>query len=986
MNARIDIASLAAALALALFQPAPAGAACTFTALTNGVPVSAVSDPSLYTFTQGLPYWTAVAVRPGPTDDWDLAIGTSQAPEPQCVTSYVGISGLGAGVLDFVVGDFNTNPVGTYYVYASQYSGTGAAAVQWAAGAGQLYVDGAAVTQTLESNQMIRIYDVSLAAGFTYTFHFYPQSGHSAHVLLFRNLAGGVYWAGRDGAQIDQTSSFTYTAPVSGWYGVVVTSDVAGPQYNFTLGVSTSPCGIPTALNPGMPITVPSPSANVAFEAPELRWGGVAVRALSGDWDLKLYGSPTGTTAPVCFGNELATSQFSGNATDIVVGQFAPALHGWYYGRAYQFDGGAECRVQNTGNSGDLEVNGGTLLASLFPDHLATVREIWLDAGHTYAVTFDHTVPDFTLLVFENAAGGAYFAGRASAVLSTSVSTTYTPAASGYHALVVVNDGRAGGDYHLGVGECQPVLALQAGMPALGDSWNHYFSFTQSDPYWAAVAVRGMASDWDLQVSSDNVVEPAPVCATSVVATSELDLPEQDLVVGDFDWNPLGTYYVRAHQVSYAPLYYSEVEWDSGPDQLIPNDNNAPLCLTGPDDIVNCWDIRLEAGQTYRFSLAQLGGANLHLLVFHGPGGTYWAGRASAVLATTTTQDYTAPSTGYYGVVVVNDNAVQDQYSVNVSTCPPPEAIEAEPRLTPTLGMPVLIGSFTQATPWWTPVAVRANLASEDWDLALASTGTGGEPGICLSNFLSVSAFPGGATDYVIGNFNYVAGTYWIRAARYYGTGDATLQYHPGNQQLTPGMPHLVRTKSSDFLVEAWDAYMIQGETYTLFFSRTPGLNVKLDVFQATAGEFWGGRGNCMLETTRSASFVAPSSGWYGVVVVNDGGAGTFNLGFEFGVTAADGVTLPERDALRAIAPNPGRGGMRFDYALREPGTVTFEVLDLAGRRVSSLETGPRGAGTWSETWSATGPGGDRLPPGIYILRMRAGDRLVATRKVTLLQ
>src|SRR5439155_24473982 len=81
----------------------------------------------------------------------------------------------------------------------------------------------------------------------------------------------------------------------------------------------------------------------------------------------------------------------------------------------------------------------------------------------------------------------------------------------------------------------------------------------------------------------------------------------------------------------------------------------------------------------------------------------------------------------------------------------------------------------------------------------------------------------------------------------------------------------------------------------------------------------------------------APSSGYYGVVAVNDNGAdGVYDVRVDEGTVAVD-----ERDAgptaLEAVSPNPAHGGARFAFMLAEPGEVDMDVVDMAGRRIVRL-------------------------------------------------
>jgi flagellar hook assembly protein FlgD len=77
---------------------------------------------------------------------------------------------------------------------------------------------------------------------------------------------------------------------------------------------------------------------------------------------------------------------------------------------------------------------------------------------------------------------------------------------------------------------------------------------------------------------------------------------------------------------------------------------------------------------------------------------------------------------------------------------------------------------------------------------------------------------------------------------------------------------------------------------------------------------------------------------------------------------------------------------MHFAYALHEGASVSFDVLDMAGRVVSRLEPGEKAAGEWSEAWRATDGAGQALHAGIYFVRMRTGGRVIGTRKITLLE
>jgi hypothetical protein len=73
--------------------------------------------------------------------------------------------------------------------------------------------------------------------------------------------------------------------------------------------------------------------------------------------------------------------------------------------------------------------------------------------------------------------------------------------------------------------------------------------------------------------------------------------------------------------------------------------------------------------------------------------------------------------------------------------------------------------------------------------------------------------------------------------------------------------------------------------------------------------------------------------------------------------------------------PNPARETTTIAFALAEAGDVTLEVFDLSGRKVATVEEGYRSAGE-NEATLDTGT----LAAGVYIYRLRAGDKVAAKR------
>jgi len=106
--------------------------------------------------------------------------------------------------------------------------------------------------------------------------------------------------------------------------------------------------------------------------------------------------------------------------------------------------------------------------------------------------------------------------------------------------------------------------------------------------------------------------------------------------------------------------------------------------------------------------------------------------------------------------------------------------------------------------------------------------------------------------------------------------------------------------------------------------------------------------------------------------------------------TQADELTGFSNDSLPAVwylyqnYPNPVRGNttLAFDVPAGEGNVaVGLDVYDLAGRRVAVVARENLGPGKHNFLWDCTSTSGGKVPPGVYIYRLRAGDQAL-TRKL----
>ncbi len=97
-----------------------------------------------------------------------------------------------------------------------------------------------------------------------------------------------------------------------------------------------------------------------------------------------------------------------------------------------------------------------------------------------------------------------------------------------------------------------------------------------------------------------------------------------------------------------------------------------------------------------------------------------------------------------------------------------------------------------------------------------------------------------------------------------------------------------------------------------------------------------------------------------GVTSVQDGSSGL-------------GITNPLR---ATVMPNPAIGHFSVAVSLPEAGSARLELLDVQGRLIESRDVGPSGSGRHTVSIGSQ----SHLRPGIYLVRLRKGNRVVTTR------
>lgn len=119
---------------------------------------------------------------------------------------------------------------------------------------------------------------------------------------------------------------------------------------------------------------------------------------------------------------------------------------------------------------------------------------------------------------------------------------------------------------------------------------------------------------------------------------------------------------------------------------------------------------------------------------------------------------------------------------------------------------------------------------------------------------------------------------------------------------------------------------------------------------------------------------------WFGLVVTG---------GLTPGISGIGGERITERPKaakiqLGKVIPNPTNGETRIEYTLPESRNVTLRAYNSTGQLVRELVNGKVEAGQWAVTWNGRDGSDQRVPGGIYVLRLTAGKESLSKRMVLL--
>jgi hypothetical protein len=118
-----------------------------------------------------------------------------------------------------------------------------------------------------------------------------------------------------------------------------------------------------------------------------------------------------------------------------------------------------------------------------------------------------------------------------------------------------------------------------------------------------------------------------------------------------------------------------------------------------------------------------------------------------------------------------------------------------------------------------------------------------------------------------------------------------------------------------------------------------------------------------------------------------NGNAGQDSSDTPFTLAVAPLAVVPTRPGVTALlppAPDPFRHNSTIGFTLARPDRVDLAVFAVDGRRVRTLEQGPRDAGVFHLVWDGRDSGGSLVPPGVYFVRLAVGSERFTARATRL--
>ncbi len=516
------------------------------------------------------------------------------------------------------------------------------------------------------------------------------------------------------------------------------------------------------------------------------------------------------------------------------------------------------------------------------------------------------------------------------------------------------------------------------------DTWCKLY---QSTNYWFAVGVRPSSGDFDIALYADTLF------GGSILASSGRTGTDVDFVVADCNHSPDDKWYgVYVDEYSSGS---ATVEYEDDSDMLSEG-SNGPYAWENSDDqydVVECYDVYLQAGNTYTCTLRTYGSAPDGIALFKSNGSSYYAGRSQAVRDVGVSGGraiftYTATSSDYYGIVVYATTAGTGNYYVKIRTgVPPPRRLMLLSDDSRKSTSQDTWCKLYQDENYWYAVGVRSS--SGDFDIALYADTLFGGSSLASSGRTS-------GVDFVVADCNHSPYNKWYGVyVGEYSSGSATVEYENNDDLLTPGNGNGSQTWPAGDVVEIWDKYCAPGYGRPTIWSVDPtsSLDIGVAVFKSNGSAYYAGRSSAYRIAdshgpggAETVSFYPTTGDYYGFLVwANNSASGTIYYQWTGIEESSESRPVSTHTLLYSCRPGHFRRSTELTYSLGRPCDVRLDVVDASGRLVERMVDARQPQGVHRVRWTGQDASGRYVSPGIYFVRLTTADH-TATQKMVKLE
>ncbi len=610
--------------------------------------------------------WAVYSLRSPDTADYDPYLYADNNHNRELANSYTGYT------VDFIVGDYNHSRIGNEHIGIQKYNGDSANyTMDFESGTDVLYADGILRNISWVNYEVARAYELPLFEGENIGVSLTsPSAGMDLGIALFKSN-GDTYFAGRTSSValsdlngVDGGESFTYSVPEDDVYGLIVFSNTA-VSGDFDLRIGPAPY----TLSEENPYYSAYDLRLFNYDPNAYYWSVIGTRP-------DATTNVTGTLyADENYVSELASSALYGNGeTEFVAVDYLHAPFSRDHWRVVK-TAGTDNHRSEWEHDGEIMTGWESLAWADY--HVAKIWDFRGTGGQDYFFREYHSGGDLDtgIYLFSSNDGDNYKARH-----------TYQDAAN-------YQDPSNGGEW------------FHSTMP--DTDWYGFVTITNDDNGGAYTILAGPDNSWSEDVAqtwADEVtyghhtipwgwwtvwgVRPGSGGSTGIwlygdpaYTIDTLAVDDQssgdgvNFVVGDYNHIGSGmTVYPRT--IKYLDGGSNDMEFESGGEVLSfdPGTANSYDLSWPTGDVVEIWDVWLEAGEQLHLIVEDLSG-NLDLgASFFASNGAAWYGSEENATASSDTEpaggtemlDFTATVSDWYGLVVHSNNDNGGDYRIVV--------------------------------------------------------------------------------------------------------------------------------------------------------------------------------------------------------------------------------------------------------------------------------------------------------------------------------